>query len=217
MKKLMSIALCLACILEIRASVSGTEIGLPPEGYCPPLISNGDLNMLVDWWGGQGTNEYYSLNTEIYWQGRRSVAREARLFGFGRFNPMLSIDGKDAGLPLDWSQTLDVTNAFVETIGSYDRQTTVGVAEHQYGIRAGLYHHLVTLVDNVAHRRTQIITHGIHIDVRVFQFQVLEEYSVQVIVIILSGMGQESIEIFAAFVDDCCQTDNLRAGAHDNE
>ena len=112
----------MAVVTAISACHASTVSGhgtCVPEGYCPPLISNGDLNMLVDWWGGQGTNEYYSLNTEIYWQGRRSVAREARLFGFGRFNPMLSIDGKDAGLPLDWSQTLDVTNAFVETIGSY--------------------------------------------------------------------------------------------------
>ena len=45
-----------------------------PEGYCPPMISNGDLNMLVDWWGGQGTNEYFLLPTEVYWQGRRGVA-----------------------------------------------------------------------------------------------------------------------------------------------
>ena len=88
----------MAVVTAISACHASTVSGhgtCVPEGYCPPLISNGDLNMLVDWWGGQGTNEYYSLNTEIYWQGRRSVAREARLFGFGRFNPMLSIDGKD--------------------------------------------------------------------------------------------------------------------------
>ena len=121
------------------ATVSGHGTRVP-DGYCPPLVSNGDLNMLVDWWGGQGTNEYYRLDTEIYWQGRRSVAREARLFGFGRFNPRLSIDGKDAGLPADWSQTLDTTNAFVETIGSYpgvEAATRVFCALHRnvIGIR----------------------------------------------------------------------------------
>jgi hypothetical protein len=26
---------------------------VPPEGYSAPLISNGDLNMLVEWMGGQ--------------------------------------------------------------------------------------------------------------------------------------------------------------------
>ena len=26
----------------------------PPEGYSPPLISNGDLNMLVEWTGARG-------------------------------------------------------------------------------------------------------------------------------------------------------------------
>ncbi|MBR4652922.1 MAG: hypothetical protein IKO72_06130 [Kiritimatiellae bacterium] len=100
------------------AGVGGAG-GVLPDGYCPPLISNGDLNMLVDWWGGQGTNVYFNLRTEVYWQGRRGVAREAPLFGFGRFNPTMSIDGVDAGCPGEWTQTLDITNAIVETVGRY--------------------------------------------------------------------------------------------------
>ena len=134
MKKLNVLALCLACILEIRASVSGTANGQPPEGYCPPLASNGDLNMLVDWWGGQGTNAYFNLKTEIYWQGRRGVAREARLFAFGRFNPVMSIDGTETGLPRTWTQTLDITNAIVETVGEYagiEASTKVFCALHR--------------------------------------------------------------------------------------
>ena len=113
-----AITALIACGSVFAAEVGGVG-GVLPEGYCPPLISNGDLNMLVDWWGGQGTNEYYHLKTEVYWQGRRGVAREAGLFGFGRFNPTLAIDGADAGFPREWTQTLDITNAVVETIGRY--------------------------------------------------------------------------------------------------
>lgn len=90
-----------------------------PEGYCPPLISNGDLNMLVDWWGGQGTNEYFLLPTEVYWQGRRGVARKAELFGFGRFAPTLAVDGADAGRPREWTQELDTDEAFVLCDGRF--------------------------------------------------------------------------------------------------
>lgn len=98
--------------------VSGTGTSLP-EGYSPPLISNGRLNMLVDWWGGQGTNAYYQLKTEVYWQGRRNVAREARLFGFGRFNPLVTVDGERIELPTAWTQSLDITTGVVRCVGDY--------------------------------------------------------------------------------------------------
>lgn len=91
----------------------------PPEGYSPPMISNGDLNMLVEWTGGMSTNDWYHLKPMVYWQGRREPAREAKLFGFGRFNPVLEIDGKASGTPESWVQTLDVTNALVSCEGVF--------------------------------------------------------------------------------------------------
>ena len=106
----------------LAASCMGAVTGTgphPPEGYVPPLVSNGDLNLLVDWWGGQGTNVYYHLKTEVYWQGRRGPAREAALFGFGRFNPTLVLDGADAGLPTEWAQHLDVKDGLVTCKGRF--------------------------------------------------------------------------------------------------
>ncbi|HPA18749.1 MAG TPA: GDSL-type esterase/lipase family protein [Verrucomicrobiae bacterium] len=91
----------------------------PPEGYSPPMISNGDLNMLVEWTGGMSTNDWYHLKPMVYWQGRREPAREAKLFGFGRFNPVFEIDGKASGAPESWVQTLDVTNALVTCEGTF--------------------------------------------------------------------------------------------------
>ena len=91
----------------------------PPEGYSPPLISNGDLNMLVEWMGGQTDADYYHLEPTVYWQGRRGPAREAELFGFGKFMPTMSVDGKDAGLPAKWAQTLDVGRAEVVCEGDF--------------------------------------------------------------------------------------------------
>lgn len=91
----------------------------PPEGYVPPLISNGELNMLVEWTGGQSDATYFRLEPTVYWQGRRGPAREAELFGFGKFMPEMKIDGVDAGLPSAWSQTLDIFKARTVCKGSF--------------------------------------------------------------------------------------------------
>lgn len=90
-----------------------------PAGYSAPLISNGDLNMLVEWMGGQTGAKRNEMISEVYWQGRRGPAREAELFGFGRFMPVMRVDGKDAGLPSVWAQTLDIKEAVVICEGEF--------------------------------------------------------------------------------------------------
>ena len=45
----------------------------------------------------------------------------------------------------------------------------------------------------------------------------MEENAVQRIVIILPGMCQNHVEIFACLFNNSRQTDNLRSGAHDNQ
>ena len=92
----------------------------PPEGYAAPLISNGDLNMLVEWMGGQTGVKRNEMIAEVYWQGRRGPAREAALLSFGCFMPKMYVDGKDAGLPARWAQTLDIKNAMVVCEGTFD-------------------------------------------------------------------------------------------------
>ena len=93
---------------------------VPPEGYSAPLISNGDLNMLVEWMGGQTGAKRNEMISEVYWQGRRGPARDAELFGFGRFMPIMMVDDEDAGLPSKWAQTLDVKKAMVVCEGLFE-------------------------------------------------------------------------------------------------
>ena len=56
---------------------------------------------------------------------------------------------------------------------------------------------LVALRDDVAHRLAQIRADGVHIDLGVGQLQVVEEHAVQVVVVVLAGVGQDNIKIFA--------------------
>lgn len=74
------------------------------------------------------------------------------------------------------------------------------------------HHQLVAGVDNIPHRGTEVIADGIHIHIGVFQLQVTEEDTVQVIVVILAGVGQKTVKITAAFVDDSRQADDFRTG-----
>ena len=94
-----------------------------------------------------------------------------------------------------------------------DGQAAVCVAQHQHGVGLDGGHELVALRDDVAHRLAQIRADGVHVDLGVGQLQVVEEHAVQVVVVVLAGVGQDNIKIFAGLVDDGGQTDDLRAGA----
>ena len=80
-----------------------------------------------------------------------------------------------------------------------------------------MHHQFVALVDNVAHRGAEVLPYGVHIDVRIGEFQVLEEDTVQVVVIILSGVCQQAVEILPTFVDHGRQADDFRARADDDQ
>ena len=78
----------------------------------------------------------------------------------------------------------------MQALGTDDTEAGVGVAQHQYGIRLGLDHHLIALVDDVTHRGAEVVAHGFHVDVGIGQLQVFEEHTIEVIVVVLTGMGQ---------------------------
>ena len=71
-------------------------------------------------------------------------------------------------------------------------------------------------VYDVATSSTEVIAHGIHINLRICQFQIPEEDAIEVVVVVLAGMSQNNIEVFTAFIDDCGKADNLRACADNN-
>lgn len=112
---------------------------------------------------------------------------------------------------------LHMEDGNVQPLGADDAEAGVGVPQHQHGIGLQLRHQVVGLGDDVAHGLAQGIPHRVQVDVRVVQLQVVEEHTVEVVVVILAGVGQEGIEILPALGDDRGQADDLRPGAHDDE
>ena len=53
--------------------------------------------------------------------------------------------------------------------------------------------------------------------VGILQLQVAEEDAVEVVVVVLSGVGQQRVEVPAGLVDDGRQADDLRSCAHDDQ
>lgn len=104
-------------------------------------------------------------------------------------------------------------NRDMQSLGADYAEATIGITEYQNSVRLGLYHQFVTLCYDVTHRFTKIGAYCIHIYLRVSKFEIFEEDSVEVVVVVLAGMGKDYVEVFAAFVDYCCKTDDFRAGA----
>ena len=113
--------------------------------------------------------------------------------------------------------SLHVEDGDMQALGTNHAQTGVGIAQHQHSIGLGLDHHLIRLVDDVTHRGAKVITYRLHIDVGVSEFEVLEENPIQVVVVVLTGMGQQTVKVLPTLIDHCCQPDNLRTCAHDNQ
>ena len=63
----------------------------------------------------------------------------------------------------------------------------------------------------------QIRANGIQINLRIRKLQIVEEHAVEVIVVVLPGVGQNGVKIPAAFFDNGGQADDLRAGTHDDQ
>ena len=110
-----------------------------------------------------------------------------------------------------------VEDGDVQPLGADDAEAGVGIPQHQHGIGLQLRHQVVAFGDDVPHGLAQGVPHRVQVDVRVVQLQVVEEHTVEVIVVILAGVGQEGIEILPALGDDRGQADNLRPGTHDDE
>ena len=112
---------------------------------------------------------------------------------------------------------LHVEDGDMQPLGADDAEAGVGVPQHQDGVGFQLCHQVVAFGDDVAHGLAQGVPHCVQVDIRVVQLQVVEEHAVEVVIIILAGVGQEGVEILPALGDDRGQADNLRPGAHDDE
>lgn len=85
--------------------------------------------------------------------------------------------------------SLHVEDGDVQTLGCDGRQAGVGVAEDEQRVGSDVYHQLVGAVDDVADCCSEVISDSIHIYLRVFQLQILEEHAVEVVVVVLARMG----------------------------
>ncbi len=109
-------------------SVNGKE----SAGYVPVMLSNGRLNVFMDYRLSISTDENKVLAKKhltpgIFWEGRRSVDNPGtssrsgyQLFSHGSFRTRLVVDGKEQYAPKNWKQSLDLHNALTTTRGSYD-------------------------------------------------------------------------------------------------
>ena len=111
---------------------------------------------------------------------------------------------------------LHMEDGNVQPLGADDAEAGVGVPQHQYGVGLQLRHQVVAFGDDVPHGLAQGVPHRVQVDVRVGQLQVVEEHAVEVVVIVLAGVGQEGVKILPALGDDRGQADDLRPGAHDD-
>ena len=112
---------------------------------------------------------------------------------------------------------LHVENRDVQSLRADDGQAAVGIAQHQHGIRLDGDHQIIGFGDNIAHGLTQRIAYRIQIDLRICQLQIMEEHAVEIVVVVLTSVRQNRIEILPAFCDNCRQSNDLRACTDDDQ
>ena len=108
-----------------RNTAQSVKGGLPP-GYVPPLIGNGNLNLLVDAQGGQSQRAFPGgITPAIWWAGRRYGPPNDHLIPFGHFEQQLTFDGQPLKPPTPWTQTLDTRQALVTSENTFGGAVTV--------------------------------------------------------------------------------------------
>lgn len=105
----------------------------------------------------------------------------------------------------------------MEPFGADDRKARVSISKHKYRIGLNLHHQLIALGDDITHCFAQVCTHGLHIHVRICQFEVLKEHPIEIVVIVLPSVSQQTVEIQSAFVNHCRQADNFWPRADNNQ
>ena len=112
---------------------------------------------------------------------------------------------------------LHVEDGYVQALGPDDAQAGVRVPQDEHRVRLRPYHELVAPVDDVAHGRPQVVADGVHVHLRVGELQVLEEHPVEVVVVVLPGVGQQAVEVLPALGYHGRQADYLRPRADYDE
>jgi hypothetical protein len=116
-----------------------------PKGYVPPLLSNGELSMNVDWTCGMRGRDYAGITPGVWWEGRRFGSPGFGLMPFGTFNWETAVDGVRRAWPDKWEQRLDAAAGTVETRGIYTNGVGIESAAFvPFGTRVIAVRHTVT-------------------------------------------------------------------------
>ena len=113
--------------------------------------------------------------------------------------------------------SLHVEDRNMETLGSDNAEAAVGVAKDQYAVGLGLGEEFVRAVDDVAAGSAKVVTDSIHIDLGLCELQILEEDTVEVVIVVLACVGENDIKILTALVDNGGETDDLGARADNDD
>ena len=112
---------------------------------------------------------------------------------------------------------LHVENGDMESLCSDNAEAAVGVAKDQYAVGLGLGEELVGAIDDVAAGSAKVVTDSIHIDLGLCELQILEEDTVEVVIVVLACVGENDIKILTALVDNGGETDDLGARADNDD
>lgn len=104
--------------MAMKSVISTCSSQVVTANYVPPPLGNGDLSIQLDQEGMQRQRSYLSMIPGVYRAGRRYDSSGFELVPFGYFL-------QDTGILKNWSQSLDVTRASIQTDCDYEDGTSV--------------------------------------------------------------------------------------------
>ena len=132
-----------AILLAVPFAVVGERVATDAMAgqYSPPILANGDIGMLIDYRNCQFQDvpSYRTIHAvgEKYLPGIYRAARRTengKLAAFGRIEEHVTLAGDADAKPVNWRQTLDITNALsvCENVyaGGVRIDSTAFVAQH---------------------------------------------------------------------------------------
>ena len=146
----------------------------------------------------------------------------ARMLGIGKVHVRNDVHNTAVGLLgqafiLATVARFHVEDRNVKTLCGNGRQTRIGVTEDQKRVGLRCRHQLVRAVDDIAHGCAKVIAHRIHIHLGRCNGKVLEEHAVEIVVVILTRVGKNGVEIGTAFGHHSRKANDLGTGSHNDQ
>ena len=110
-----------------------------------------------------------------------------------------------------------VKDRYMQTFRRYRRQATVGVAEYEQSVGFYRRHKFIRAVYYVSDRRSEVVSHRVHINFGIGEGEVFKKYTVERVVVVLSRVGKNTVEVLTASVNDRRKTYDFRSRSDDYE